>query len=84
VYLVTDFALQDNAESQTHRSHSPPKRRRADEPFFDEAIPLETPEEEQSTNFHKQKTARRFLNKNKARRYDELTAITSYQKGEWN
>jgi len=49
------------------------KRRRADEPFFDEVIPSETSEEEQSTNFHKQRTARSFLNENKVKRYDKLT-----------
>ena len=49
------------------------KRRRIDESFFDEAIPSETREEDQSTNFHKQRTTRRFLNENGVRRYDELT-----------
>jgi len=51
----------------------PKKRRRADVPFFDDVIPSQTPEEDQSTNFHEQRTTRRFLNENKLRRYEELT-----------
>jgi len=45
----------------------------ADEPFFDDAISSQTPEEDEPTNVHKQSTARKFLNENKFRRYEELT-----------
>ena len=49
------------------------KRRKADEPFFDNAIPSQTPEEDEPTNVHKQSTTRKFLNENKFQRYEELT-----------
>jgi len=52
----------------------PPRslKRKANESFYDEAIPSETPEEEQSSNYKKQKMPQRFLNDNKIRRYEEL------------
>jgi len=51
----------------------PKKRRRADEPFFDDAIPSQTSEEDEPMSFLKQSTTRKFLNENKFRRYGELT-----------
>jgi len=58
--------------------HTAPKRsprslkRKVGEPFYYEAIPSDTPEEEQSSTQKKQRLPRRFLNDNKIRRYEEL------------
>ena len=50
----------------------PPKRYRGTEQFYDETIPSDTPEQESSTNVHTQQSARRFLNDNKIRRYEQI------------
>jgi len=50
----------------------PPKRYRGVEQFYDEAIPSDTPGHEPSTNVHTQRSARRFLNDNKIRRYEQI------------
>jgi len=50
----------------------PPQRYMGAEQFYDEAIPSDTPEQEPSTNVHTQRSARRFLNDNKIRRYEQI------------
>jgi len=62
----------------------PPKRRKTDTPFFDDAIPSEIPEDEEPTNVQKQRTVEKFLNKNKERRYEELVYCDSCQREGWN
>jgi len=47
-------------------------KRKAGEPFYDEAIPSDTSEDEQSSAQKKKRMPRRFLNDNKIRRYEEL------------
>jgi len=50
----------------------PAKRYSGSEQFFDEAIPSDTPKQDQAANIQAQQNAQKFLNDNKLRRYEQI------------